>query len=327
MKNPLGVVILLSSSRSVHLPRPVPVPELPEVELYIHALRSRIRGEILGRIRLRSPSLLRSVDPPVSALEGKGVLELERLGKRIVWVMEEDLFAVFHLMVSGRFKWRTPGTPVPRKGAHAAFDFPNGTLLLTESGTRKRATLTVVRGREDLRALDPGGLELTDATLDAFTEAIRRENRTLKRALTDPRLLSGVGNAHSDEILLAAKLSPVRLTRGLSSAEIARLFEVTVRSLREWTERLKAEAGGSFPEKVTAFHPDMGAHGRYGKPCPVCATPIQRILYADRETNYCPTCQTEGRLLADRGLSRLLKSDWSETLEELEEGTMRRRKP
>jgi formamidopyrimidine-DNA glycosylase len=295
------------------------MPELPEVQLYLHALRPRIVGQVLEKVRLRSPSLLRTYDPPASSLEGKRVLELERVGKRVAWAMEEELFAVFHLMVTGRFKWRKPGTAVPKKGAHGAFDFPTGTLLLTEMGTKKKASLHVVRGRERLAELDPGGLEVLQADLPAFTEALLRENRTLKRALTDPRLLSGIGNAHSDEILLFAGLSPARLTRQLREGEIARLFEVTVRSLTEWEERLKAEAGDDFPEKVTAFHPAMAAHGKYGEPCPVCETPIQRIAYADRETNYCPTCQTGGKLLADRGLSRLLKQDWPRTLEELEE--------
>jgi len=295
------------------------MPELPEIELYLHALRSRIQGEPLERVRLRSPSLLRSYDPPVSSLEGKRVLELERLGKRIVWVMEEELFAVFHLMITGRFKWREAGRPVPKKGAHGAFDFPNGTLLLTEMGTRKKASLHVVRGRTELNALDPGGLEVLEADLPGFREALLRENRTLKRALTDPRLISGIGNAHSDEILLFAALSPVRRTHQLDDEEVARLFDVIRRSLTEWEKQLKKEAGEGFPEKITAFHPGMAAHGKFGKPCPVCGTPIQRIRYAERETNYCPTCQTGGKLLADRALSRLLKEDWPRTLEELEE--------
>ena len=302
------------------------MPELPEIELYLQALRPRIQGQVLEKARIRSPSLIRSYDPPVSALEGKKVSGLERLGKRVVWAMEGDLFAVFHLMITGRFKWRRPGAALPRKGAHGAFDFPRGTLLLTEMGTRKKASLHVVRGREALRALDPGGLEPIGSSRDTFRAAILRENRTLKRALTDPRLLSGIGNAHSDEILLFAGLSPVRLTSRLSEEEINRLHEVTVRSLLDWTERLRAEAGSGFPEKVTAFHPAMAAHGKFGEPCPVCATPIQRIVYAHRETNYCPTCQTGGKLLADRGLSRLLKADWPRTLEELEEMKETRRK-
>ncbi len=301
------------------------MPELPEVELYLHALRPRILDQVLEKVRVRSPSLLRSYDPPLSILEGKRVEGLERLGKRVVWAMEEDLFAVFHLMVTGRFRWRKPGAAVPKKGAHGAFDFSTGTLLLTEMGTQKKASLHVVRGRMELEALDPGGLEVLGASLEAFSEALLKENRTLKRALTDPRIFSGIGNAHSDEILLYSRLSPVRLTSRLSQKEISRLHEVTIQSLREWAERLQTEAGDAFPEKVTAFHPAMAAHGKYGEPCPVCTTPIQRIVYANRETNYCPTCQTGGKLLADRGLSRLLKSDWPKTLEELEENREQRR--
>jgi len=301
------------------------MPELPEIELYLHALRPRVLGEVLQGARIRSPSLLKSYDPPVTALEGRRVVGLERLGKRVVWAMEDELFAVFHLMISGRFKWREKGVAIPRKGAHAAFDFPTGSLLLTEAGTKKRASLHVVRGREELAAHDPGGLEVLSADLPAFQEALTRENRTLKRALTDPRLLSGIGNAHSDEILLFAGLSPVRLARKLTDQEVERLFRVTVKSLEEWTVRLSEEAGEKFPEKVTAFHPRMAAHGKFGEPCPVCETPIQRIAYADRETNYCPTCQTGGKLLADRGLSRLLREDWPRTLEELEEFKEKRR--
>jgi formamidopyrimidine-DNA glycosylase len=242
-----------------------------------------------------------------------------------VWALEADLFAVFHLMVTGRFKWREPGAGIPRKGAHGAFDFATGTLLLTEAGTRKRATLHVVRGRDALAALDPGGVEILDSDMETFRTALLRENRTLKRALTDPRLVSGIGNAHSDEILLFAGLSPVRLTRQLSSKEMARLFEVAVSSLREWTDRLIREAGAGFPEKVTAFHPAMAAHGKFGEPCPVCGGSIQRIVYADRETNYCPACQTGGKLLADRALSRLLREDWPRTLEEMEDHLADRR--
>jgi formamidopyrimidine-DNA glycosylase len=295
------------------------MPELPEIELYLHALEPRIQGEVLSGARVRSPSLLRTFEPPLSSMVGKRVLGLERLGKRVVWALEDDLFAVFHLMVTGRFKWRTPGAQIPRKGAHAAFDFATGTLLLTEGGTQKKATLHLVRGRAELAELDPGGLEPLSADLEGFREALLRENRTLKRALTDPRILSGIGNAHSDEILLLAGLSPVRRTRQLSENELECLFHVTVRSLTDWVDRLKRETGVEFPEKVTAFHPAMGAHGKYGEPCPVCRTPIQRIVYENRETNYCPTCQTGGKLLADRSLSRILKKDWPNTLEEWEE--------
>lgn len=242
-----------------------------------------------------------------------------RVGKRVGWALEGDLHLVFHLMITGRFHWRKPGAAVPKKGGHAAFDFEHGTILLTEQATRKRASLHVVRGEEGVRALDPGGLDVLTATPEAFAAALTRENRTLKRALTDPRILSGVGNAHSDEILLFAGLSPLQLTRNLSEDELRRLHDVARRSLEEWTERLRAEFGTRFPEKVTAFHPAMAAHGKYGEPCPVCGSPIQRIRYADRETNYCAPCQTGGKVLADRGLSRLLGDDWPRTLEELEE--------
>jgi len=295
------------------------MPELPEIELYLHALRPRIQGRIIEGVRVRSPSLLRTYDPPLSIIGRKRVLGLERLGKRVVWELEDGLFAVFHLMVSGRFKWRPPGASVPKKGAHGAFDFSDGCLLLTEAGTKNKATLHVVRGREDLEGLNPGGVEPLSTNLEGFREALLRENRTLKRALTDPRLLSGIGNAHSDEILLFAGLSPVRRTRQLREEEIERLFEVTVRALKEWVDRLKDEIGEGFPEKVTAFHPAMAAHGKFGEPCPVCSKPIQRIVFQSRETNYCPTCQTGGKLLADRALSRILREDWPRTLEELEE--------
>jgi len=247
------------------------------------------------------------------------VVGVRRVGKRVVWAMEEALFLVFHLMITGRFHWKKPGVAVPKKNAHAAFDFPDGTILLTEQATKKRASLHVVAGEEALAELDPGGLEVLHATLDTFREALTRESRTLKRALTDPRVLAGIGNAHSDEILLFARLSPLQLTQNLSEEEVARLFDETRRSLRAWTERLRMEFGEGFPEKITAFHPAMAAHGRYGEPCPVCGSPIQRIRYADRETNYCATCQTGGKVLADRGLSRLLGDDWPRTLEELEE--------
>jgi formamidopyrimidine-DNA glycosylase len=295
------------------------MPELPEVTAYVEGLRRFAQGRTLERIRLPSPSLLRTWDPPLSAAEGRCVVGFRRLGKRICWEMEGGLFLVFHLMISGRFHWKKPGAAVPRKGAHGAFDFEHGTLLLTEQATQKRASLHVVQGEQALAALDPGGLEVLQATPEAFAAALARENRTLKRALTDPRILSGIGNAHSDEILLFAGLSPLQRTRNLTAAETARLYEITRRSLAEWTERLRAEFGEAFPEKVTAFHPAMAAHGKFGRPCPVCGSPIQRIRYADRETNYCAVCQTGGKLLADRGLSRLLGDDWPRTLEELEE--------
>lgn len=295
------------------------MPELPEITAYLEAFERTIVGCPLERVRLRSPSLLRTWDPPVSAAEGRTVTGVRRLGKRIVWEMEGGPFLVFHLMIAGRFHRKARGAAVPRKGAHAAFDFPDATLLLTERASHKRASLHVVEGEEALLRLDPGGLEVLDASLQAFAEALTRENRTLKRALTDPRVLSGIGNAHSDEILLHAGLSPLQRTRNLSEDEVARLYEVARDSLTEWTERLRAEFGERFPEKITAFHPAMGAHGRYGQPCPRCGAPIQRIRYADRETNYCATCQTGGVVLADRGLSRLLGDDWPRTLEELEE--------
>jgi formamidopyrimidine-DNA glycosylase len=295
------------------------VPELPEITAYVEAFERTILGHPIERVRLQSPSLLRTWDPPVTAVEGLAVRGLSRIGKRVVWELEEDLFVVFHLMLTGRFKWAKAGAAVPRKRAHGAFDFPHGTVLLTEQSTQKRASLHVVRGREALTALDPGGLEVLEATLEQFSAALTRENRTLKRALTDPRVFSGIGNAHSDEILLFARLSPLQHTSRLSKDEIARLFEVTRHSLREWIERLRAEFGDRFPEKITAFHPAMAAHGKYGEPCPVCGSPIQRIKYANSETNYCATCQTGGKLLADRGMSRLLGEDWPRTLEELEE--------
>lgn len=295
------------------------MPELPEVTAYVEGLQRTVGGHTLQRIRLRSPSLLRTWDPPLSEAEGRVVEGFGRLGKRVVWHLEGGLHLVFHLMIAGRFHWRKHGAAVPKKGAHAAFDFGAGTLLLTERASHKRASLHVVRGEEGLARLDPGGLEVLDAPLEDFTAALTRENRTLKRALTDPRVLSGIGNAHSDEILLFAGLSPLQRTRNLSEEEMRRLYEVARRSLTEWTQRLREEFGAGFPEKITAFHPAMAAHGKHGRPCPVCGSPIQRIRYADRETNYCATCQTGGKVLADRGLSRLLGDDWPRTLEELEE--------
>jgi len=267
--------------------------------------------------------LLRTWDPPVDAACGRRVEGIRRLGKRVVWAMEGDLFLVFHLMITGRFHWRKSGAAVPRKRAHGAFDFPRGALLLTEQTTHKRATLHVLRGTAALEKLDPGGLEALDASPEAFRQAVLRENRTLKRALTDPRVLSGIGNAHSDEILLAARLSPLQRTGNLSDQELERLYHATRTSLTEWIQRLRRETGDGFPEKITAFHPAMAAHGKHGEPCPQCGAPIQRIRYADRETNYCAHCQTGGKVLADRGLSRLLGDDWPRTLEELEELTNR----
>jgi formamidopyrimidine-DNA glycosylase len=294
------------------------VPEYPDIELYLHALRPRLLGQRLERVRIASPFLLRSVDPPIESVVGASITGLHRLGKRIVCELEGELYLLFHLMIAGRFRWRTAGAPVPGKIGLAAFDFGNGTLLLTEAGSKRHASLYVVRGRRDLAAHDPGGIDVFAATADEFARQLRLENHTLKRALTDPRLFSGIGNAYSDEILLAAKLSPLQLTSRLGDDEIERLLTETRAVLTHWRDALIGEAGDVFPEKVTAFREGMTAHGRFGKPCPVCGTPIQRIKYASNEANYCPACQTGGRLLADRGLSRLLKDDWPRSLEELE---------
>lgn len=295
------------------------MPELPEVELYVDAFRRFVGGRVLERVRLRSPSLLKTYDPPLAEVQGRRVIDFRRLGKRIVWEMEGDLYLIFHLMLTGRFHWRKRDVPVPRQGGHAAFDFDNGTLLLTERAKEKRASLHIVRGEESLREHDRGGIEPLTASLEEFKVALGSRNGTLKRVLTDPTIVSGIGNAHSDEILLRARLSPARLTTQLADDEIERLRMVARQSLTEWTERLKAETGDRFPEKVTAFHPGMGAHGKAGQPCPQCGTAIQRIVYSSGETNYCPTCQTGGRLLADRALSRLLGPDWPRSVEELEE--------
>jgi formamidopyrimidine-DNA glycosylase len=302
------------------------VPELPEVTAYIRALEPRILGRVLETVRIRTPSLLRTFDPRVSELEGRHLTEVRRVGKRIVFELDGEFFAVIHLMISGRLRWTEKGTPIPKKRGHAAFDFTSGTLLLTEASTHKRASLHVVRGEEALAALDPGGIEPLDADYPDFRDAMLRENRTLKRALTDPRILSGIGNAHSDEILLDARLSPVRRIRQLDEEELQRLFESTRRSLEEWVERLRAEFGDEFPKKITAFHEAMMAHGKFGQPCPQCGTSIQRIVYGERETNYCPNCQTGGKLLKDRALSKLLREDWPATLEEWENGIQARRK-
>lgn len=295
------------------------MPELPDIEVYLQALRPRVLGQPLLGVRLASPFLLRSVDPPLGALSGRSVVELRRLGKRIVFGFEGGLFAVLHLMVAGRLHWKPAGAKVPGKVGLAAFDFPAGTLTLTEGGSKKRASLHLADGLEQLARHDPGGLEVLEADLAAFRQALRAESHTLKRALTDPHLFSGIGNSYSDEILHRARLSPFRLTRSLAPEEEERLFEACRGTLGDWFRKLAAEAGGAFPEKVTAFRPEMAVHGRYGQPCPVCGTPVQRIVYADSEANYCPTCQTGGRLLADRALSQLLKQDWPRTLAELEE--------
>ena len=294
------------------------MPELPDIELYLHALQSRIVGQRLEHIGLASPFLVRSFDPPIDQANGRTVLALRRLGKRVVWDLEGDLFLVIHLMVGGRFKWLDRGAKIPGKVGLAAFDFENGTLVLTEAGSKRRASLYLVRGEQGLAAHNPGGLEVLSSSVKDFGEALTRENHTLKRALTDPQLLSGVGNAYSDEILHAAKLSPMLLTSKLTPEQVGSLHAHTIGILTKWRDDLIAESGDKFPEKVTAFRDGMAAHGRYGKPCPACGTPIQRIQYADNEANYCPTCQTGGKLLADRGLSRLLKGDWPKTLEDLE---------
>jgi formamidopyrimidine-DNA glycosylase len=295
------------------------MPELPDVTVYIEALERRLRGARLERVRLLSPFVLRSVDPPLAEVTGRTVRELRRLGKRIVIGLDGDLFVLLHLMIAGRLHWRPPGARPPGKIGLAAVDFSTGTLVLTEAGTKKRAALHLVRGEEALRAHDPGGLEVLSADLAAFRAALVTENHTLKRALTDPRLLSGIGNAYADEVLHRARLSPVKLSQQLTDDETARLFEATRATLLDWCERLRRDAGDEFPEGVTAFREGMAVHGRYGKPCPACGAPVQRIVHAENETNYCARCQTGGRLLADRALSRLLREDWPRTLEELEE--------
>ena len=301
------------------------MPELPDVTVYIEALSERVLHQPMQKIRIGSPFIIRSFDPPISAAEGKKVSGLRRLGKRIVFELEDELFLIVHLMIAGRFHWKPKGAKIARKYGQAAFDFSDGTLLLTEAGTKKRASIYLVRGEEALREHDPGGLELFDASFDEFRRALTRENHTLKRTLTDPHLFSGIGNAYSDEILHRARLSPIRLTQQMTEAEIASLYDAIRESLAEWVERLRKERGSGFPEKVTAFRPDMAVHGKYGKPCPVCGSPVQRIVHAENETNYCARCQTGGKLLADRSLSRLLKKDWPHSLEELEEMRANRR--
>ncbi len=295
------------------------VPELPDVTVYVERIAERTRGQPLERVRLASPFVLRTAVPPVSATFGKILRDVRRMGKRIVLALDDELFIVIHLMVAGRFRWGEPNAKIPGKLGLAAFDFGSGTLLLTEASTKKRASIHVVQGAPGLVQFERGGLELEGASLAQFREAMSRENHTLKRALTDPTILSGVGNAYSDEILHHAKLSPVTQTKTLDDATWARLFESTQIVLSHWIDELRAESKTSFPEKVTAFRAGMAVHGKYGKPCPVCGSSVQRIRYADNETNYCPTCQTGGKLLADRGLSRLLGKDWPKTLEELEE--------
>lgn len=295
------------------------MPELPDVVVYIEALAERVVGHRLTRLRLASPFVLRSVDPPVTEVEGKTVEALHRIGKRIVFELEGDLFIVIHLMISGRFRWKPADSTIPKRLGLAALDFAEGTLLFTEASKKKRASLHLVRGRDSLSVFHRGGIEPLECGLSDFASALRRENHTLKRSLTDPRLFSGIGNAYSDEILHRARMSPFRQTGQLTDDDISILFEATRETLTSWVDALRKERGSGFPEKVTAFHDGMAVHGRHRKPCPECGTPVQRIAYASNESNYCPKCQTGGRLLADRALSRLLKKDWPKTVEELEE--------
>ncbi|MBW2413169.1 MAG: formamidopyrimidine-DNA glycosylase [Deltaproteobacteria bacterium] len=294
------------------------MPELPDIVVYSEAIERHFGGERLESLRIASPFLVRSVDPPVSDLEGRRLVGVRRLGKRIVFEFEDAHFAVLHLMIAGRLRLKKRGAKPPGRNGLAAFDFPEATLILTEAGSHKRASLFVVRGEDGLVEHDPGGLEVFDADAAAFAEVLRRENHTTKRALTDPRLFSGIGNAYSDEILHRARQSPVKLTQRLDDDEVRTLFEATVEVLREWVERLREQTGQGFPDKVKAFHPEMAVHGRFREPCPVCEAPVQRIVYSKNESNYCARCQTGGKLLSDRALSRLLKSDWPRTLDELE---------
>lgn len=295
------------------------MPELPDIVVYIEALERRVLGETLRGVRIASPSVLRTYDPPYDAAVGSEVVGLRRVGKRIVFEFEGDLFLVIHLMIAGRLRWEPKGKPIPKKVGLAALDFDSGTLILTEQGTKRRAGIWLSRSFDGVADLDRGGVEPLDVDLAGFAAALRSENRTLKRALTDPRIFSGIGNAYSDEILWEARLSPVKRTSQLGDEEVARLHQAVVSSLTGWTERLREEVGEGWPAKVTAFREDMAVHGKYKEPCPRCGSPVQRIVYADNETNYCATCQTEGKLLADRSLSRLLKGDWPQTLEDLEE--------
>jgi formamidopyrimidine-DNA glycosylase len=294
------------------------MPELPDVELYLHALRPRVLGERIERVRIGNPFIFRTYDPPVLAIEGSEIVDLRRLGKRLVFALPGDLFMILHLMIAGRLRWRNRGAAIPAKVGLAAFDFAAGTLLLTEAGSKRQASIHVVRGAAALAEHDPGGLEVLDIDQAAFAARLVAGNHTLKRVLTDPHVFSGIGNAYSDEILHAARLSPLKLTAALTPEEIERLYHATREILQIWVERLQQQAGDEFPEKVTAFRGEMAVHGKYGKPCPVCGDPVQRIVYAANEANYCSRCQTEGRLLSDRALSRLLGRDWPKTLEEME---------
>lgn len=295
------------------------MPELPDITLYLEALERRVLNRAIQRVRISSPFLIRTALPPISAVAGKEVRSLRRIGKRIVLGLEGDLWLVLHLMIAGRLHWREAGAKLVRKLGLAAIDFETGTLVLTEAGSKRRASLHLVAGQDALAALDPGGLEVLGSAPAEFAKVLTLRNHTLKRALTDPTLFSGIGNSYSDEILHSARLSPVALTQKLTSEQIARLHTTTQRVLNEWIERLRKQTGDSFPEKVTAFRPEMAVHGKFGQPCPVCGARVQRIRYADNETNYCPECQTGGKLLADRSLSLLLKKDWPKTAEELEE--------
>ncbi|MGH8916189.1 MAG: Fpg/Nei family DNA glycosylase [Acidimicrobiia bacterium] len=296
------------------------MPELPDIVVYLEALERRVRGQTVRSVRVASPSVLRTFDPPYDAPVGLRVETLQRVGKRIVLGFEGDLFLVIHLMVAGRLRWETPLKSIPKKVGLAAIDFDDGSLILTEQGTKKRAGIWVIRGLDGVAELDRGGVEPLEVSVEEFATALRSENRTLKRALTHPRIFSGIGNAYSDEILWSAQLSPVKRTGKMTDAEVERLHRGVVESLTEWTQRLRDEVGEGWPTKVTAFRDDMAVHGKYGEPCPRCGSKVQRIVYADNETNYCASCQTEGKLLADRSLSRLLKDDWPKTIEELEEG-------
>ncbi len=294
------------------------MPELPDIALYLEALEARVLDRPLERVRIANPFLLRTPDPPVSTAHGRKVVALRRIGKRIVLALEGDLYLVLHLMIAGRLRWRNAGATIPGKVGLAAFDFPTGTAILTEAGSRRQASLHIVAGASGLESLDPGGLEVLEADLPSFAARLTRDNHTLKRALTDPRIFSGIGNAYSDEILHAAKMSPMQLTSHLSEADVARLYEATTRTLQHWIQHLREEAAGAFPEKVSAFRKGMAVHGRFRKPCPACGGPVQRIVHARNETNYCAHCQTEGRLLSDRALARLLRDDWPKTLEAME---------
>jgi formamidopyrimidine-DNA glycosylase len=296
------------------------VPELPDIVVYLEALERRVLGEVVRGVRIGSPAVLRTYDPPYDAPVGRRVESLQRVGKRIVFGFEDDIFLVIHLMIAGRLRWEAPKKPIPKKVGLAAIDFDPGTLILTEQGTHKRAGIWLTRGFDGVAALDRGGVEPLEADIEEFAAALKRENRTLKRALTDPRIFSGIGNSYSDEILWSARMSPVKRTSQLGDEEVADLYRAVVDSLTDWTAKLREEVGEGWPAKVTAFREDMAVHGKYGQPCPRCGSKVQRIVHADNETNYCATCQTGGKLLADRSLSRLLRDDWPKTIEELEEG-------